>query len=73
MFKPKTKSVIYTIQCDRDPAHEFDREFIIVEGSEDTHVSDAQIYCPHCERLLTVKINGKIASDTGVFRSAKRV
>ncbi len=73
MLRKKKKTVIYNIQCVVDKNHEFDREFVVEDGSEEKYTTEVQIYCPFCHNLLTVTVDGKILSDTSVFRSVEKV
>lgn len=66
--KKKTKKISYDVQCVYDRNHVFKEEFQIVVGSEAYTESEVEIYCPQCEKLVTVVIKGQIMPDKPVYR-----
>ncbi|MCK4764318.1 MAG: hypothetical protein KAW12_19115 [Candidatus Aminicenantes bacterium] len=67
--KNKTKKVLYKVQCVYDEKHVFEKVFEIEEVSESKEETEVQAYCPHCNELVTVVVQGKVPDDTRVFRS----
>lgn len=66
--KKQKKKVLYQVQCVYNKKHVFEKVFEIEEGSEGKDGSEVQTYCPHCDKLVTVVVKGKVLPDTTIFR-----
>jgi hypothetical protein len=68
----RKKSVIYDIQCAADATHNFNREFTIEEGTEESYTTDMHVTCPFCDTLMTVVVKGKVFPDATIYRKLKQ-
>lgn len=69
MKKKKTTTVSYDVQCVHNRAHVFKKDFEIEEGSESSEETEMDVYCPECQKLVTVAVKGKIPPDKTIYRS----
>ncbi len=56
MLKKKVK---YKVECVNNPEHIFEKVIEIIEGKE----TEIQAFCPWCEELVNIKIQGKPAEE----------
>ena len=65
--KKKTIKVTYMVQCAYDENHKFEKVFEIEEGTEQTF-SNVQAYCPECDKMVEVTVQGKVIPDENILR-----
>lgn len=70
-MKKATTWVKYKVRCAYDAAHIFDKAFEI-EGESEGVPSEVETFCPHCEKRVTVTIDGKAAPNASVLKTFKR-
>jgi phage terminase large subunit GpA-like protein len=58
--------VIYKVKCPHCK-NEFPLVVEVEEGSSET-ISNADVYCPHCNKVVKVKVEGKLVKDAEVFK-----
>jgi hypothetical protein len=63
----KEKKVLYMVQCAFDPGHEFEKTFIVEEGSAPKETK-VEAFCPFCDKRVMVTVKGKAAPDESILR-----
>jgi hypothetical protein len=66
--KKKMKKALYQVQCVYNENHFFEKIFEIEAGSEVKEETEVETYCPHCKKLVTVVIKGKVPTDISIFK-----
>ncbi len=61
------KKVVYRVQCTQDAEHLFEKVFLVEEGSEKV-ATRAEAYCPRCNAMVSVLVQGKVVADKEVLR-----
>ena len=66
----KTKKVVYNVECAYNEEHVFEKVFTIEEGSEKIE-TEIEAYCPFCDKMVTVTVQGKVIPDESILRKFK--
>ncbi|MCP4217763.1 MAG: hypothetical protein GY765_24190 [bacterium] len=69
VLEDNEKEVMYKIECVYDKTHIFDKIFKIKKGSEEKMVSPNEVYCPYCNKLVTVEVKGEVVPDKNCLRT----
>lgn len=62
----KSKKVVYNVQCPHNTEHLFQRELLIEDGTENV-VSTVEAYCPWCEVMLNVEVQGRLVPNKKII------
>jgi hypothetical protein len=63
----KTKPIFLNVQCAFDKNHIFPKSFTVEEGEQPVE-SEADVYCPFCNKLMEVKIKSELASSESILK-----
>ena len=63
----KTRKVVYNVQCSYNVDHVFEKAFDVEKGSEDKQ-TQIETFCPFCEKIVKITVQGKVALNTELLR-----
>lgn len=66
------RNYLYNVQCAYNSDHIFEKLFTIEENTENVE-SEVEAFCPHCEKRVSVTVQGRVVPDAELLREMEEL